>query len=921
MERHIDGSKLYHRRCLREHQRSARSSGGYQIGKSLDNQPKAGKENATPAPTSVSSGASLLSQLHGGPKPYTSTVSKDTKEGESSTILNMLSGSSPTYGAKVPSGHLSPNSGPHIKERTKQDSPKQSPRWGRDKSSPGTAHKQTVLNRDKQSDILSKEPGRTQAPTNTRQWSSPSQNKSMVDDSSKVSQFMPNQIHSNQGRDVSHSQPINHSNSGTSSQPGQKPSVLSGLLSSLADVRKKQSPSDTNTTVAKSESKVQNRSEADASIANKSKPVKSEWGDVTKSKPGTVSSRVGASATTDRYSPKGEDIIQRKPTTNSPKQSPRNQHPQRQARATSPRSILKQSSSEENKVSPRGATSKHVKLSSPFLDRDKDTKPILKQDAISFRSRSSSPPKSILKSLDGSPCDDVRLPSQLRGILKSKESLEDMETDEVDDQRPRPILKSVRSHSADGVEGLLKGDERFPSPVRSILKQHTDSDPDLQYEGDSPPRSILKNSQENLFTGKDGDVRMKRANKGHGSMDSDDEKFNSLADEIAQVTGNRVKGDHRQDIGKGTAPTTALSASPPKSILKKKSPDLKPVKAPQSMGSSGPVLAKSVWQAPVPKAAKSSGVPQVSSSFSTNRSRSSSDQQTSSCNNFSAFNLNDSFSLTGDSKSDETSPPKSAWQIEMEARQGMRPKQSNLADQLAKQMEEAMARKAASSNPTEASSKAPEWQIEAERRHNARKGKYDDPEFQRTKSPNAPHKSPNMKLDRPLSPPAKPTQIISHSQPSDNTVVKSPQAPPRKGKKEPPRPKPTYTSVFDKKSAVIENPSGVTDRPYSSHVNTTSSPTKPTSIMPSYGGMDLASIISRQKGRAKGPAPPPPTSPPPPIPQRTPPRDRSDSKGALNRSPAFRIPDSPTDSDKEMKLRSNSTSSTSSDTDSPRSPR
>ncbi|KAK2158697.1 hypothetical protein LSH36_165g03008 [Paralvinella palmiformis] len=319
-------------------------------------------------------------------------------------------------------------------------------------------------------------------------------------------------------------------------------------------------------------------------------------------------------------------------------------------------------------------------------------RPILKSSSPTEPGQltSSSPPKSILKSRETSP-EMGHKPA--KSILKSKDSSDDMEVDEdgqIPESKPRSILKHSHETSSHA------RDELATSPIRSILK-HAAARPDS--------RSILKSPISPPIEGindANGSVCNDRLNS---SLPAHNNRTNTetpvpaprsqikvceksltphpaprtRANQDTEVfcTTKPQRPEHPPSLDKIQPGSKTDEITDQRSLPNDRSTPRSILKTTKGGVGVKPEVSRSHWVRQIPEATESAGTPSVSSSVANQSDKSSNKHVGLPINNFSAFNLNDSLLIH--SRNDATTErkpttsgdhpgTKSTWQMEMEAR-------------------------------------------------------------------------------------------------------------------------------------------------------------------------------------------------------------------------------------------------------------
>ena len=336
----------------------------------------------------------------------------------------------------------------------------------------------------------------------------------------------------------------------------------------------------------------------------------------------------------------------------------------------------------------------------PILKAHEDTKPILKHEDTRLRRKSSEdfPTKPILKHED----TETRKRRSSEGL-------------------PKPILKmhedqpSWLSHKS-----ILKHDDKTvhaqeDHPPRSILKPNSDV---ANRSRSSSRKPILKTYESESQQSRSRNASPKSILKHHEEPSDADTYRRSSLDSILKPPSR--KNSDSSNSHSDTQQSRSRNASP-KSILK--THDGKESDSDVPRRSSLDSILK-------PRARKDSGSPVMAkqSILKTKTDVSKPDSTNSlSGNKFSAFTVNDSVALTqSDEKKEKPRPQKSTWQIETEARQGIRQKEPKAGVGYERNQKQKAVNQMHQQRKDEGKT---EWQIEAEKRAAMRGGKYEDPEF------------------------------------------------------------------------------------------------------------------------------------------------------------------------------------------------
>ena len=815
MERHIEDSKLYHRRCIRDKQKSLRSPTRSQHAPRAFQYPS---DTAASIPrqnamhTAESSKENKLSTTHfksanlnghapAGPSNKLSEISSSVKSSEpatnaswrqtssengSASLVKMLHGSPAPYGSSAPSNTQKQSTSDHNKPTVAGNILRPVPK-DRNFSAANRANKQNseapsirqraaMFNDGPTGEQRAISHG-TKPATSVTKPSTFSQVKPQVD-------TMTYTYHAGVVSSVTHPS--------ASDRPAPV-SLHSGLLQSLAHIRRQKSQEDDAVPPAgstakgdvhgdKVKAKEEPNDQANKSfLGYKSALNSDDSSKVDSSKVSTETPGVSSilrSRVTEGPSPQSADSTSQKSILKQ--SSPRNSFDATAQKDSNPKTILRPRFSDE--LDPKGADDhprtilKSRKSSDefePVFGSPGNPRPILKSMVSppgSVRSRSTSPPKSILKSRESSP-DAGHKPA--KSILKGRDSVEDMEVDDS-------LLVSILKHSQE--DSSVTRDDSVTPPSRSILKR---TPPHEQ----SPSRSILRGGT----ASSDQDIHSKKHQtppERGGQTPAEPHRGDAVRPSCETLTPSpraqikiSAKTPTPQPAPRHHKDKTPMSHKPkperpeqptswgkyqspaktdpvarmqpynrgrptsPKSILKTHHEISKP--SSQKSGSS-PTMSRKVQGKAVPQVGISAGVPSVSASASKSSAGGVGSQPYTAVNNFSAFNLNDSLFIHG--KTDpsandttskagsktENSPLKSTWHMEVDARKGLhqpdvKPKISSRPLNRAEPEKRTPHNvKPCADTPADGErSNKPSWQLEAEKRQTARKGKYEDPEFRR----------------------------------------------------------------------------------------------------------------------------------------------------------------------------------------------
>ena len=811
LERHMDGNRLYHRRCFREEQRSSISptnkvlhpfshSSEFSNRKSIHGDPKTAR-NAT------TSSSSQIPNFQSSYRPYSAKsnearTSADTKPATNTRTINVptsgylpittssQTASSNTSLVKMLQASAKPYKSPlsntsSVGENvSKFENSETSKLVLNDPSQPLTSTSKKVIHK-MDVDVTNGNSVGTGA-IDVPSLAKPSVTFQTKNDNSRTNNFT--------SKAKVNSQKVNLSNSSTSSDNSNL--MLSGLLQSLSKVREQQKITDTEYSVLHPNE----RSEVSMSQKSILKHDASAMVSPTKS------------------------ILKTSDEENTP--------PRKKSLSESPtRSILREGAIEIDTPKP---ILKHKDTADerPVAKERKSRtgKPFLKSPGYSFENtprmtdRSHSPSKSILKTHNFSTTTDHATDSKSRKpILKS--SLDE----EVSNGTPQH--KSILRSSEECAEKTIseKRNEFRSSSPRSILKRSSESEEppiSLDCENKESHKSILKHIPTSEST---SHLSPSKSILKVGSPPTADSSVNHFA--LASRYGVKPQPDlftrevkleidikkgqvsENNEAAKGNSMNSNIHHDTPKDLNK-------------------------VHHG----------------------------------NRFSAFNLMDSMDLkvTKDEKGTVTNKP--AWQVEMEARQGIKQKTVppiSKVDHSSKNTS-----KDTQISEASKSTNKPEWQLEAEKRQKLRAGKYADPEKFRL---NVPTTGISIDKSRRKDSPRRRGKDSPGSTPGCSpraSPYNSPRASPRVPRKE-------TKELISNKSAVSDSPEQVPNKP-----GKPPTPKKRMSLesteqlaewqiefekrkavcngaedikkdginaqfLPSYGGLDMVNMVRKQKSPAK----------------------------------------------------------------------
>jgi hypothetical protein len=346
---------------------------------------------------------------------------------------------------------------------------------------------------------------------------------------------------------------------------------------------------------------------------------------------------------------------------------------------------------------------------------------------------------------------DKKSSSSPKSILKTHDESHD---------EPKSILKTSKSEDLDHLVEVNK----------TILKKGSSFD-----EDGSTPKSILKKSHEDDLTISQ-DPEMKSILHTNKKL-LEASPYKKTPPDSKQSLLNSVQLDPSDDNAENTMSSTKQTSSPSSHLLRDTS------QPPSSVLLDKPVPAarKSILKpetdaktspsgrvSNVPKAKYSNHSPESSVVFSSSKTPSAIPE-----NHFSAFTLNDSMDLINvrtlhDGSDNKVSgkstmhTQKTAWQIEMEARQGIRPKDNKV------DMESTKPKHLKDDDK-------PQWKKDAEKRQQAKNSAFDDPEKcskpyeYKSSPPPLPRNPPNFQVSPPPRPSNPPASINDQKTPTSNT--------------------------------------------------------------------------------------------------------------------------------------------------------